>query len=214
MSYLRSRLSAAMWSRVLVLWLILALAGLVGGGGAVLFGRSIQDNIRGELATQQIRFGAAEQLSEEERAIPGLLDNAGQQVTTGNQAQIYSLLIALHMQESAIEAGYPDASYATLGGVQRQLRAEVAAATEAGDEEAIAAAQESLTTVSNLRTSMQTGSTLRGNLLSAYGWDNVASGVIAAGVFIMVLGIVFLLLFVYEWRLGHLPQADASTTRS
>ncbi|HEX2618973.1 MAG TPA: hypothetical protein VHL11_02470, partial [Phototrophicaceae bacterium] len=106
-------------------------------------------------------------------------------------------------------AGYPDASYATLGGVQRELRAAVTTATEAGDQAAVDAAQEKLTAVTNLRNTMLTGSTLRGTLLSAYGWDNVATGIILGGAFILVLALVFFVLFVYEWRRGHLPPTEA-----
>lgn len=209
MQYLNHRLSAAMWSRVLLLWFALALGSLVLGGISLGLGRFIQDNIRNELAVQQISFSAADQLSDEERAIPGLVENAGQPLTTGNQAQVYSELIALHMRESAEAAGYPGAAYATLGGAQRELRAAVAAATEAGDEAALAEAQAGLTTVTNLRNSMLTGSNLRGNLLSAYGWDNVATGVIAAGAFMLVLSLVFFVLFFYEQRRGHLPPVEA-----
>jgi hypothetical protein len=209
MKYLNHRLSAAMWSRVLLLWLTLSIGALVVGGIAFGLGRFIQDNIRSELAAQQITFTAEDQLSDEERQIPGIIENAGQPLTTGNQARVYSEYIALHMREAAEEAGYPDAAYSTLGGVQREFRAAVAAATEAGDEAALEEAQTGLTTVTNLRNTMLTGSNLRGNLLSAYGWDNVATGVIAAGVFILVLAVVFFVLFVYEWQRGHLPPTEA-----
>src|SRR5688572_25560797 len=76
-NYLNHRLSAAMWSRVLLLWLTLSMGALVVGGIAVGMGRFIQDNIRTELAAQQISFNAEDQLSDEERAIPGLVENAG-----------------------------------------------------------------------------------------------------------------------------------------
>jgi hypothetical protein len=208
MKYLNHRLSAAMWARVLLLWLILSIGALVVGGIALGLGRFIQDNIRTELESQQITFTPEERLSDEEREISGLVDNAGKQLTTGNQAQVYSELMALHMQNAAEAAGYPDASYATLGGVQSELRAEVAAATETGDEAALEEAQAGLTTVTNLRNTMLTGNTLRGNLLSAYGWDNVATGVTAAGAFILVLAVVFFVLFFYEWRRGHLPPTE------
>ena len=209
MKYLNHRLSAAMWARVLLLWLTLSIGALVVGGIALGLGRFVQDNIRNELAAQQISFSAEDQLSDEERQIPGLVENAGQPVTTGNQARIYSELIALHMRTAAEEAGYPGAVYATLGGVQREFRAAVAAATEAGDETALEEAQAGLTTVTNLRNTMLTGSNLRGNLLSAYGWDNVATGVTAAGGFILVLAVVFFVLFFYEQRRGHLPPTEA-----
>jgi hypothetical protein len=208
MKYMNHRLSAAMWSRVLLLWLTLGIGALVVGGIALGLGRFIQDNIRNELAAQQISFTAEDQLSDEERQIPGIVENAGQPLTTGNQAQVYSELIALHMRNSAEEAGYPGAAYATLGGAQRELRAAVAAATESGDEAALEEAQADLTTVTNLRNTMLTGSNLRGNLLSAFGWDNVATGVTAAGGFILVLSLVFFVLLIYEWRRGHLPPTE------
>jgi hypothetical protein len=209
MKYLNHRLSAAMWARVLLLWLILGIGALVAGGIALGLGRFVQDNIRNELTAQQISFSPADALSDEERAIPGMVENAGQPLTTGNQARVYSELIALHTRESAEEAGYPGAAYATLGGAQRELRAAVAAAREAGDEEALAQAEADLATVTNLRNSMLTGSNLRGNLLSAYGWDNVATGVIVTGVVVLLLSLVFFVLFAYELRRGHLPPTEA-----
>ncbi len=209
MKYLNHRLSAAMWSRVLILWLVLALGALVLGGIALGLGQFMQGNVRSELEAQQISFTPAENLSDTEREIPGIVENAGLPLTTGNQAQVYSELIGLHMRQAAETGGYPGASYATLGGVQRELRAAVAAATESGDEAAIEEAQAQLTAVTNLRNTMLTGSNLRGNLLSAFGWDNVATGVTAAGAFIVVLSLVFFGLFFYEWRRGHLPPTEA-----
>lgn len=209
MRFLGHRLSAAMWARVLVLWLVLSIGGLATGGTALWLGGFIQGNIREELSAQQISFTPEERLSDAERAIPGVVENAGQPLTTGNQAFVYSRVIALHMEQAAEEAGYPGASYATLGGVQRELRGAVATAQESGDETAIEEAQASLTAVTNLRNTMLTGSNLRGNLLSAYGWDNVATGVMVAGVAILVLSVVFVLLFVFELRRGHLPPTEA-----
>lgn len=209
MKYLNHRLSAAMWARVLLLWLVLALVALVVGGAALAMGRSVQDNIRNELAAQQITFPAEANLSDEERQLPGIVENAGQPLTTGNQAQAYAGYIGLHLRESAAEAGYPDAAYATLGGVQRELRAAVTTATEAGDKAAIDEAQAKLTAVTNLRNTMLTGSNLRGNLFSAYGWDNVATGITLGATVILVLALGFFVLFVYEWRRGHLPPTEA-----
>ena len=67
MKYLNHRLSAAMWARVLLLWLTLAVGALVLGGISLGLGRFVQDNIRTELTTQQISFSPAEGLSDEER---------------------------------------------------------------------------------------------------------------------------------------------------
>jgi hypothetical protein len=169
----------------------------------------IRSNIHEELTSQQINFPLADNMTEHEAAIPGLVENAGLPLATGNQAKVYSEYILLHMSESAEEAGFPGASYATLGQPQRELRAEVAAAREANNEEALADAQQRLDAVTALRNSMLTGSNLRGNLLAAYGWDNVGLGVIVAGSIICVFALVFFLLFFFELRKGHLPPTEA-----
>jgi hypothetical protein len=206
--YLDHKLSAAMWGRVQLLWLVLAIVALLAGLGFIGLGTYVRDNIRDELSSQQISFPPEEALTEQERAIDGMVDHAGERLETGEQAKVYSELILLHMRESAAEAGYPDATYATLGGPQREARAAVAAAQAAGDEAAVTAAQAELDTLTQLRNTMLTGSNLRGNLLSAYGWDNVGVGVMVAGVVIILLAIVFFLLFLFERRRGHLPPTD------
>lgn len=209
MKYLSYRLSAAMWSRVLLLWLILAIGALGVGVVSLVLGQFIQGNIRDELESQQITFSAEDQLSETEREIDGVIENAGKPLTTGNQARIYSDYIGLHLREAAERGGYPGATYATLGGVQRDLRAAVAAAREAGDDAALEEAQAELDAVTNLRNTLMTGNTLRGNLFSAYGWDNVATGIRVTGIIIVLLSLVFFGLFFYEMRRGHLPPVEA-----
>ncbi len=209
MKYLNYRLSAAMWARVLLLWLTLSIGALVVGGIAFGLGQFIQGNIREELSSQQISFTAADALTDAEKQVPGALENAGLPLATGNQAKVYSEIIALHMRNAAEDAGYPGAAYSTLGGIQRQIRAEVAAATEANDQTAIDEANAKLTAVTNLRNTMLTGSNLRGSLLSAYGWDNVATGVTAASIAILVLAVVFFVLFFYERSRGHLPATES-----
>lgn len=209
MKYLSYRLSAAMWARVLVLWIILAIGFLSLGILSFGLGRFMQDNVRTELASQKISFSPVANMTDEEKKIPGMVENAGQDLTTGNQARIYSDLMALHISEAANAAGYPGATYATLGGVQRQLRAAVDTATKANDKAALDDAQAKLNVVNNLRNTIQTGSTLRGTLLSAYGWDNVATGITTASIFIIILAVIFLVLFIYELRRGHLPPTEA-----
>ena len=210
MGNLNRPLSPAMWSRALLMWGVLALGALLLGIAAIWMGLFIRDNIRDELEAQQISFPAEENLTDQERAIDGMIGNSGKLLTTGDQARIYADYIGLHMTEAAMEAGYPGATYATLGGVQRELRAEVQAAEEAGDQAALEAAQAELDKVNGLRNTMMTGSNLRGNLLSAYGWDNVGNGVLYVGIGILALALVFALLFLFEWRRGHLPEDAAS----
>jgi hypothetical protein len=68
--------------------------------------------------------------------------------------------------------------------------------------------------VTALRNTMLTGNNLRGNLLSAYGWGNVGEGVFFLGIGIIVLALIFALLFFFEWRRGHLPEAETRAERS
>jgi hypothetical protein len=180
-----------------LLWIVLGLAALGIGIFMVYMGGFVQDNVRDELRSQQITFPAEENMTDAERGIDGMTDHAGEQMETGEQAQVYSEYILLHMNESATEAGYPGATYATLGGPQRELRAQVAG----GDE----AAQAELDKVTQLRNTMQSGSNLRGNLLQAYGWDQVGTNVKTAGYLFFVLALVFAALFVFELTRGHLP---------
>jgi hypothetical protein len=197
-----------MWSRVLLLWLTLGIAAVVLGGVTIGLGQFVRNNVRDELKSQQISFKAEGELTDEERAISGLVENAGEPLTTGNQAQIYANMIALHLRQMAERAGYPGATYATLGGTQGELRAAVAAAEEAEDNEALEEAQAELDAVTNLRNTISTGNNLRASLLSAYGWDNVATGVTVTGVGILVLSLLFFGLFIYELRRGHLPPSE------
>lgn len=206
--YLDRKLSAAMWGRVQLLWLVLAVVALLAGIGFIALGQYVRANIKDELTSQQISFPAEDAMTEEERAIDGITDHAGEPLEDGNQARIYAEMILLHMRESAVDAGFPDATYATLGGPQREARAAVAAAQEAGDEAALATAQAQLDSITQLRNTMLTGSNLRGNLLSAYGWDNVGFGVMVTGIAIILLSLVFFLLFLFERRRGHLPAVE------
>ena len=199
--YLNRRLSAAMWGRVLLLWIVLGLAALAMGIFMVWMGGFVQDNVRDELRSQQITFPTDDRMTEPERAIDGMVDHAGERLTTGEQARVYSDYILLHMEESATEAGYPGATYATLGGPQRELRTRV---TE-GDQ----SAQAELDKVTQLRNTMQTGSNLRGNLLQAYGWDQVGTNVKIAGYLFFVLCLVFVALLVFEVKRGHLPANES-----
>ena len=208
MKYLGSRLSAAMWARVVILWLTLSLGALVLGVVAIKLGGFVQDNIRTELASQQISFNPLDKMADEEKQIPGMVENAGQPLTTGNQAKVYSELMALHVHNITASSGYPDATYATLGGTFFQLQAALKA-VDPKDQAAVDAATAKFKAVSDLRNTLQTASTLRGNLLAAYGWDNVATGIIATGAFMVLLAVVFFVLFGYEWRRGHLPPVEA-----
>lgn len=126
--------------------------------------------VKDQLTLQQITFTPEEGLSGEQDDAPCLIEYAGTTLDSGKKAECYANeYIAYHMAESAAGAGYEGATYATLGGPQRELRAEVAAAKEAG--EPTEELQAELDKVTSLRDTMFRGETLRGLLLTTYGFS-------------------------------------------
>jgi hypothetical protein len=129
-----------------------------------------KDYVKDQLSQQQINFTPAAALSPEEAASSCLVEFAGTPLDSGPKAECYANdYIALHMSESATTAGYPGATYATLGAITREIRTELTAATEAGNPtDEIQARVDAATT---LRESMFKGETLRGLLLTSYGFS-------------------------------------------
>jgi hypothetical protein len=135
-----------------------------------------EDYVRDQLSQQQITFAPEEVVKEREAAAPGgdcLIEYAGKTLATGKQAECYAnQFIAFHMRESTTKladetgnAAYDGATYATLGGVTRGLQAQIA---EGGDT---AALEEELGQANALRETMFKGETLRGLLLTTYGFS-------------------------------------------
>lgn len=154
-----------------------------------------EDYVSTQLAAQQINFSPEENLRGEQDAAGGecLVTYAGQQMSTGKQAECYAnQYIAFHMAESATEAGFEGATYASLGGPQRELRAALAEAQDAGQPtEEI---QADLDAVNGLRDTMFRGETLRGLLLTTYGFSIFGDrAALAATVCFIAAGLLALL---------------------
>jgi hypothetical protein len=129
-----------------------------------------KDYVHDQLTDQRINFTPADRLSDAEADSACLVRYAGTALDSGAKAECYANeYIALHMEESAIEDGYPGETYASIGGIQRQLRTDLQTATDAG--EPTEAIQAELDTVNALRDSMFRGETLRGLLLTTYGFS-------------------------------------------
>jgi hypothetical protein len=205
--YLTQPLPPPMWARVLLLWGALALGAVVVGALALYEGTFVRDNVEEQLSAQQIEFTPADQLTElEQNRDPCLTEHGGKLMETGEQARCYANhYILLHMEESAASAGYPDATFATLGTEQRRLRA----ALQAAPQEQKAEIQRQLDAVTSLRTTMQTGSTLRGQLLNAWGWDTFGQGLIIGGIVALLGAVLFAGLFVFELTRGTAPAPEA-----
>jgi hypothetical protein len=124
------------------------------------------DYVRDQLSEQNITFPALADLTDEERQADCLVAYAGQQLTTGKQAECYANeFIGLHLKGIA-----DGATYADLGGVQTQLRARVAQA-EADSDPALAGLQQELAQVTGQRETLFKGEALRGLLLTSYGFS-------------------------------------------
>jgi len=119
-----------------------------------------------QLGQQNITFKTADTLTDEEKASACLVANAGQKMTTGKQAECYANeFIGLHLKSTA-----GGQTYAELGGVQAQLRAKITTATQANDP-ALTDLQKQLTDINAQRETVFKGETLRGLLLTSYGFS-------------------------------------------
>jgi hypothetical protein len=192
------------------------------GGGAVLgllllvLGFVLADQgsfahsyVKEQLGQQKITFTAADKLTDEEKNWkPGsvcLTENAGKLMETGKQAECYAnFYIGLHLENAATTAGFPGETYATLGAIRTQLSADVAAAKAKNDTEGAAAAQKKLDSATSLRTTAQTGETLRGLLLTSYGFSIFGEKASQVAIVAFILAAVLIVLaaagFVHAFR--------------
>jgi hypothetical protein len=124
------------------------------------------DYVTDQLSEQRITFKSADTLTDEESSSDCLVKYAGQDLTTGKQAECYANeFIGLHLQSVA-----DGATYAELGEPQRELEDQVAAAEEANDP-ALADLQADLDEITEQRETLFEGETLRGLLLTSFGFS-------------------------------------------
>lgn len=159
------------------------------------------DYVREELSAQKIKFAAADKLTDEEKNWkPGsacLTEYAGQTMETGKQAECYAkYYIAMHMDRSAKNAGFEGETYATLGGIRTDLTAQIKAAKDAGDTATAETLQKKFDSATSLRSTMQTGETLRGLLLTTYGFSIFGERAETAGMLAYAVAVVLVVLSV------------------
>lgn len=122
--------------------------------------------VRDQLSEQKIMFPVVEYLSEQEATVPCLVEFAGTSLDNGKKSECYANeYIGSHLK--GIGGGE---TYATLGTPQRELQAKVADAKKANDPN-LATLEADLAKVSGQRDSMFKGETLRGLLLTTYGFS-------------------------------------------
>ena len=145
----------------------LVLAGLLLVAGFVLTSNANFANtyVTDQLSAQNINFKTADKLTDEEKQIPCLTTYAGQKLTTGKQAECYANYIGVHLQ--GIAGGQ---TYAELGAPQTALREQVAQARETNAAN-LADLEKQLADISGQRDTVFKGETLRGLLLTSYGFS-------------------------------------------
>jgi hypothetical protein len=167
-----------------------------------------------------------------------LSENAGKALETGAQAECYAkYYIGMHMSRSAknqkfsapinVKIGGQEQTlttmegqtYATIGTIRTALAADQKKLAEAGNKEAADLRQKDVDAAASLRTTMQTGETLRGLLLTTYGFSifgdkaGLAATVafVAAGVLAIVAAAGFVHAF-FEYRRTATKKEAVVTT--
>lgn len=127
-----------------------------------------KDYVHDQLAAQKIVFTPVKGLNDEEKKAACLVANAGKPMTSGKQAECYANeYIALHLTE--INDGK---TYAESSGEARGLAEEAKAAMEKDPESKAAQALDAKAKAATGKTdSLFRGETLRGLLLTSYGFS-------------------------------------------
>lgn len=145
---------------------LLLVAGIVLNSNATFARNYVAD----QLGDQKITFATLDRLTDEEKTKPCLVQYAGQLMTTGKQAECYANnYIALHLSRAT-----EGRSYAELGDEQRTLRAELQAA-QAANAPNVAELQAKLDAVTAARETAFQGESLRGMLLTSYGFSELGN---------------------------------------
>ncbi len=151
-------------------------AGLMIVGVLALVGGNYDKQIvRDQLTPQKIFFPPKGSPA----LLPGVKQYAGQQLVNGSQAKAYAnKFIAVHLTEIA-------------GG---KTFAQVATAAQAAPKDPVLAGQ---------KAALFQGETLRGLLLSAWGWALIGTIATLAGIILLAVGAVLLLLPLLNARINH-----------
>jgi hypothetical protein len=152
--------------KLLIAFGVIATAVFAGAGGLLTWGAGFaNDYVHDELSSQNIFFPDEEALREEGR--DDLVAHAGEQVTTGSQAEAYASYIDGHLE--GIAGGQ---TYAEIDDRGAAAAVEEAIASGAPADE-VAELQATADELRGQRDTLFKGETLRGLLLSSYAWSTV-----------------------------------------
>ncbi len=151
--------------------------------------------VTNQLSEQQIKFTPAAGLKGEDKAAGGAcLDTyGGSALDSGKKAECYAnQYIGFHLKEAAKTAKVEGATYATLGATVATAKTAAADAKTAGKPTDVLDAR--VTELNGLRDTMFKGETLRGLLLTSYGFSIFGDRAgLAANVCFAAFGLMVLL---------------------
>ena len=159
--------------------------------------------VKNQLVAQRIVFTPVAGLKPEEKQADCLVENAGEPLTTGKQAECYANnYIGLHVTE--INDGK---TYSQTSGDARTLQARATAAQQAGTTDA-AVLQQQATATQAKATSLFQGETLRGLLLTSYGFSIFGDRAEQAAIVCFAVALVLFLASIAGFVHAFTKQAD------
>jgi len=182
--------------RIITLQAVMVVVLAAGAAFAFGLGTFTTGQIRDELTAQQVYFPGKDQIKAGGALDPAtfsqeIRDQAGNQVTDGNQARIYANdFMGVHLK--GIANGM---TYASVGTKITDLKAQ--AANLSKDDPAYRDLQNQITTLTAQRETLFKGETLRSSLLNAYGWWTIGvyTTYAAFALMIVALGVLGALVF-------------------
>ena len=146
---------------------VIAVAMIVLGGFAIWGGNFGRDNVQSRLTPEKVTFAPYDAMSPTEQQTLGAY--AGQQVTTGPQAEAFARYIAGHLAEVNDGKTYAETSGAARAeGLDPKVAADLSAKADI----------------------LFKGETLRSIMLNAYGWWTIATIALYVGYAMIALGIL------------------------
>lgn len=201
-------MSKAVRWRIMTLQAVLVVVLATAGGFAFAMGTFTTSQIRDELTAQQIYFPSLDQIKTGGALDPAkfpqeIRDQAGNQVTDGNQARIYANdFINVHLNSVANGQTYSQVSSAASA-----LSAKIAATSK--DDPSYASLQAQINTLNAQKQTLFMGETLRSNLLNAYGWWTIGTYTTYAAIALILVALVMVAAFAFEVVAARQPNRVA-----
>lgn len=188
--------TAIRW-RIITLQAVMVVVLAFAAGFAFYEGSFVTSMVRSNLTAQQIYFPPASEIKAGGALDPAvfpqeLRDQAGNQVTDGNQARIYGDdFIGEHLK--GVAGGL---TYSQMGTLSGPVNAQLAVTPKTDPQYAVLQAK--LATIAGQKTTLFTGEMLRATLLNSYGWWTLGIYATYAGIGLMLAALFVLGALAFE----------------